>query len=379
MHFDYTEEQQQFADALSRWLQKHYTFEHRADVVTQESGINQEDWRQLAELGVFAITVPEAADGFDGDSVDLMLIMQQMGRHLVAEPVLDTLVGIDVLKQAGADTALLAAIGAGAQRVSCAFFEREARYDLSSIATTATAAEGGYRLDGRKHLVLHGATADLLIVSARLAEPGGTAKMALFCVPARASGIEFTAYRTVDGQRAADLVLRQVFVPAQAALTVDGQATLDRAEDLATVALCAEGLGVMQALNQATFDYLKTRRQFGVPLGTFQALQHRCADMYMEFEQARVLTMLAATRLRHTGALQRRRAVSAAKTKVNRALRFIGQHAVHLHGGIGLTDELPVSHYFRRGALIARQSGDTDHHLGRFMRQPGFDPVAGQN
>ncbi|MBV7484653.1 acyl-CoA dehydrogenase family protein [Bordetella sp. BOR01] len=379
MHFDYTDEQQQFADALSRWLQKHYTFEHRVDVVARQAGICQEDWRQLAELGVFAITAPDAADGFDGDSVDLMLVMQEMGRHLVVEPVLDTLVGIDVLKQAGADSALLAAIGAGTNRVSCAFFERDARYDLSAIATTATAVEGGYRLDGRKHLVTHGATADLLIVSARMARPDGATEVALFCVPAKSEGVGLTAYRSIDGQRAADLVLQQVFVPAAAALPADGQATLGRAQDMAAMALCAEGLGVMQALNQATFDYLKTRKQFGVPLGTFQALQHRCADMYMEFEQARVLTMLAAARLRHAGSPEQRRAVSAAKVKVNKALRFIGEQAVHLHGGIGLTDELPVSHYFRRGTLIAKQFGDTGHHLGRFMRQPGFDPEAGQD
>lgn len=378
MNFNLTDEQQQFADSLERWLTNNYGFEQRRAIIERE-GPNAEHWNALAELGVFALAAPESAGGFDGNAVDVMAIMQRLGKHLAVEPVLDACVALDVLRQAPGATDLSSEIVAGTQRVSLAFFERESRYDASDIALQATADGDGFLLSGEKTIVSHGADADTFIVAARTAgQRGDKNGITLFLVPGQATGLSINAYPCVDGFRAADLRLNQVRVPAAAALHAIGEGwpLLERAVDMATLGVCAEGLGVIEALNDATVEYMKTRQQFGVYLGQFQALQHRCVEMLMEYRQARVLTMLAAVKMQSEEASERRRAVSAAKARVNQALRFVGQEAVHLHGGIGVTDELPVAHYFKRATVISKTWGDQDHHLQRFIAEPAFTATA---
>lgn len=382
MNFKFSEEQQQFTDSLGRWLQRNYTFEHRREAIAQGKS-NTADWNALAELGTFALTAPEEAGGFEGNAVDVIAAMEQLGANLVVEPALDAYVALDLLHTAPDASSVCGGIAAGEKRVSVAFFERESRYDATQIALSATARDGGYALRGEKVQVIHGADADMLIVAARTAgHPGDESGITLLLVPRDTEGLSFTRYPCIDGFHAADIRFDDAFVPASACLNPlnEGWPLLDRAVDLATVGVCGEALGIMKALNDATFEYVKTRQQFGVTLGSFQALQHRCVEMLMEFRQARVLTMLAATKMQADDAWERRRAVSAAKQRVNRALRFIGQNAVHLHGGIGVTDELPVAHFYKRATIISKTWGDTDHHTERYVANPLFRaPIATDN
>jgi alkylation response protein AidB-like acyl-CoA dehydrogenase len=385
MDFDFKDEQLQLADALKRWIARDYTFEARRAIVGSPAGVSDAAWATLAELGLTALPLPEAQGGFDGDAVDMFVVMQELGRGLVVEPYFATMLGAEFLRRGRAHDALLERVAAGELKLACALGERQSRHDLRDIATRATRATGGaqdggrWRLNGDKKVVLHGAQAGVLIVSARTAcaqrdEDGIT----LFAVPADAPGVAVRDVRMLDGQRAADVLLRDVRVGPDAVVgAVDaGWGILEAAADYGAGLLCAEALGAMDALFGATLDYLKTRQQFGVPIGKFQALQHRMADMYVHLEQARSMALLAAVRLAEDRdgqhAAERRRAVAAAKYRVGQAARFVGQQAIQLHGGMGVTDELPASHYFRRLSTIELTLGDCDHHLARFIAQPGF-------
>jgi alkylation response protein AidB-like acyl-CoA dehydrogenase len=247
---------------------------------------------------------------------------------------------------------------------------------MMDVAATARRDGGGYVLDGEKKVVIHGAQAGSLVVSARSGggqrDPDG---ISLFVVPVATAGVHVTGYRTLDGLRAADIRLNGVRLPASALVGAEGKGweILDAALDYGAGLLCAEALGAMEALFDATLEYLKTRQQFGVPIGKFQALQHRMADMVIHLEQARSMALLAAVKLGAGDAAERRRIVSAAKYRVGQAAKFIGQQAVQLHGGMGVTDELPAAHYFKRLSMIELALGDSDHHLARFIAQPGFN------
>ena len=379
MDFNFKEEQLQLADALKRWIARDYTFEARRAIVGSAAGVSDAAWATLAELGLTALPLPEAQGGFDGDAVDMFVVMQELGRGLVVEPYFATMFGAEFLRRGRAHEALLERVAAGDLKLACALGERQSRHDLRDIATRAAPDGAGWRLNGEKKVVLHGAQAGVLIVSARTAgaqrdEDGIT----LFAVPADAAGVVTRDVRMLDGQRAADVLLRDVTVGADAVIgTVGaGWTILEAAADHGAGLLCAEALGAMDALFGATLDYLKTRQQFGVPIGKFQALQHRMADMYVHLEQARSMALLAAVRLaddaRTGNAAERRRAVAAAKYRVGQAARFVGQQAIQLHGGMGVTDELPASHYFKRLSTIELTLGDCDHHLARFIAQPGF-------
>ncbi len=379
MDFNFKEEQLQLADALKRWIARDYTFEARRAIVGSPAGVSEAAWATLAELGLTALPLPEAQGGFDGDAVDMFVVMQELGRGLVVEPYFATMFGAEFLRRGRAHEALLERVAAGDLKLACALGERQSRHDLRDIAMRATRDGAGWRLDGEKKVVLHGAQAGVLIVSARTAgaqrdEDGIT----LFAVPADAAGVAMRDVRMLDGQRAADVLLRDVTVGADAVIGAvdEGWTILEAAADHGAGLLCAEALGAMDALFGATLDYLKTRQQFGVPIGKFQALQHRMADMYVHLEQARSMALLAAVRLaddaRTGNAAERRRAVAAAKYRVGQAARFVGQQAIQLHGGMGVTDELPASHYFRRLSTIELTLGDCDHHLARFVAQPGF-------
>jgi alkylation response protein AidB-like acyl-CoA dehydrogenase len=375
MDFNFKEEQRQLADALKRWIARDYGWETRRAIVQSEQGSSNAAWAQLAELGLTALPLPEAQGGFDGSAVDMFVVMQELGRGLVVEPYFATVLGAEFLKLGGGHASLLERVATGELKLACALGERQSRHDLRDIATRAVPDADGWILDGEKKVVLHGEQAGVLIVSSRVS--GGQRDedgIALFAVPADAPGVHLTGYRMLDGQRAADVRLTGVRVGADAAIGTPGAGweLLETAADYGAGLLCAESLGAMDALFSATLEYLKTRQQFGVPIGKFQALQHRMADMYIHLEQARSMALLAAVKLASGDASERRRAVSAAKYRVGLAARFVGQQAVQLHGGMGVTDELPASHYFKRLSIIELTLGDSDHHLARFIAQPGF-------
>jgi alkylation response protein AidB-like acyl-CoA dehydrogenase len=370
MDFTFTDEQQQFADALRRYLDKNYGFEARQAIVYSDAGASDTHWAAFTELGLTALPVPEEQGGFNGSPVDMLVVMQELGRALVVEPYWATAVGIEALRVAGSaqgeDAALLERAAQGEIKLAVAFHEPHARYDLFAVDTTATQQGEHYALSGKKSVVLHGAQADHWIVPARL-----NGEIALFVVAREAAGTQVTDYRTIDGQRAASLSLEST-----AARRLSGQhagaAALEQIADYGTVLLCAEAVGALDALNRATVEYTKTRQQFGQPIARFQALQHRMVEMLIHAEQARSVTYLAAGRYASTDADERRRAVSAAKVRVGQAARFVGQQAVQLHGGMGVTNEVAAAHLFKRLAIIETTLGDVDHHLARFAALPGF-------
>ncbi|WP_153102127.1 acyl-CoA dehydrogenase family protein [Paraburkholderia hayleyella] len=375
MDFTLTDEQQQFGDTVRRYLERHYGFEARRAIVHSPEGVSDTHWQAFAELGLMALPVPEAQGGFNGNAIDMMVVMQALGRGLVVEPYWATAVGVEALRVAAsgacADTLLaplLEGVAQGKNRLAVAFHEPHARYDLFSLATLATATQqdGLYRLEGIKSVVQHGAQADHWIVPARLAD-----EIVLFLVARDAAGVDVTEYRTIDGQRAATLTFRST--PGRRLSAPGcGAERLEQIADYGVVLLCAEALGALDALNHATLEYTKTRQQFGVPVARFQALQHRMVDMLIHTEQARSLTWLAAMRYASTDTEVRHRAVSAAKTRVGQAARFVGQQAIQLHGGMGVTDEVAVAHLFKRLTVIETTLGDVDHHLARFAALPGF-------
>jgi alkylation response protein AidB-like acyl-CoA dehydrogenase len=378
MDFNFTQEQQQFADALQRWIAKDYHFEQRNKIVHSPAGVSDAAWATLAELGMTALPVPEEQGGFNGSAVDMLVVMQEIGRGLLVEPYLATVIGVEFLKRGGSHPALLEQVAGGELKLASALGERQARHELFDITTTAQANADGFVLNGVKTVVLHGAQAGYLIVSARTS--GGQRDLdgiSLFVVPRDSAGLTVKDYRTLDCLRAADISFANVQVPASALLGSVGAGwdMLDAVTDYGTALLCCEAVGAMEAINAATLEYVKTRQQFGAPIGKFQALQHRMADMFMQLEQARSMAMLAAVKVASSDVAERRRTVSAAKARVGQALKFVGQQAVQLHGGMGVTNEMPAAHYFKRLSMIELTLGDTDHHLARFIAQPGFQSV----
>jgi len=378
MDFNFNPEQQQLADALKRWIARDYDFENRRAIVASETGVSSAVWSTLVELGLTALPVPEAQGGFDGGPVDLFAVMQELGRGLVVEPYFATVLGAEFLKLGGAHTHELERVATGELKLACALGERQSRHDLRDIVTRATVDGDGWILSGEKKVVLHGAQAGMLVVSSR---SGGGQRdedgISLFLVPADAPGLRIVDYRMLDGQRGADAIFDGVRVTPAQLIGAAGQGwnILEPAADYGAGLLCFEAVGAMDALFGATLDYLKTRQQFGVPIGKFQALQHRMADMYIHLEQARSMALLAAVKLDAAGADgadERRKAVAAAKYRVGQAARFVGQQAVQLHGGMGVTDELPAAHYFKRLTTIELTLGDSDHHLARFIERPAF-------
>ena len=374
MDFAFKEEQQQFADALRRWVDKDYSFEARKRIIHSKSGVSDEAWATLVELGMLALPVPEEQGGFNGSAVDMMVVMQELGRGLVVEPYFATVLGVQFLKLAGGQEGSLERVAAGELKLACALGEQQSRHALNDVLATDNAGTG--RLSGRKTVVLHGGQAGAFIVSAR--SSGGqrdTGGISLYVVPREAVGVQVTDYRTIDGQRAATIEFNNV----QGTLLGEqgkGWPILEAASDYGAALLCAEAIGAMDAIFAATLEYLKTRQQFGAPIGKLQALQHRMADMFIHIEQARSMAMLAAVKVGSGDGEERRRVVSAAKVRVGQAARFVGQQAVQLHGGMGVTDELPAAHYFKRLAMIEVTLGDADHHLERFIAQPGFKEAA---
>jgi alkylation response protein AidB-like acyl-CoA dehydrogenase len=369
MDFEYSEEQQLLADSVQRFIQKDYDFEARKKIVASEAGYSEEAWRTFAEMGLLGLPLPQASGGFGGGALDLLAVMEAFGEGLVVEPYLATVgLGAQFIARGGSKAqqkAILPAVAEGRMKLAFAHTEPTARYNLARVETTATPSEGGWVLSGEKKVVLGAPLADKLIVSAATGKRG----FSLFLVDRTAPGVEVKPYRTFDEMRAGDVALDNVQLDKKALIGKKGAglALVEEVVDFATALLCAEAVGVMKSANEATLEYLKTRKQFGVPIGTFQALQHRMVDMYVTGEQARSMACLAASKADAAiDADDRRRAISAAKIKIADACRQISQEAIQLHGGMGMSEELKVSHAFRRLTMIAQQFGDADHHLERF-------------
>jgi pimeloyl-CoA dehydrogenase small subunit len=383
MDFDLSDEQRLLQDSVTRLIAEEYGFERRRLYAAEPAGFSAARWAQYAELGLLGLPFADELGGSGGSAVETMIVMEAFGRGLVLEPYLATVVlGGALLRFAGNAAqlqALVPAIAAGRLRLAFAHGERQSRYDLADIATTARAASGLYVLNGRKGVVLHGDSAERIIVAARTAGGQREAKgISLFLVDPRADGVAVEGYPTVDGLRAAEITLRDVTLTEDALLGPRDHALplIERAVDVAIAAVAAEAVGAMAVLHELTVDYLKTRRQFGVAIGSFQALQHRAVDMFVALEQARSMAMLATMMAESEDAAERRRAISAAKVQIGRSGRFVGQQAIQLHGGIGMTMEYQAGHYFKRLSMIDTLFGDADHHLRRVADAGGLvDPV----
>ena len=361
------------ADTVGRWLDDEYGFDQRRRFCAQPHGFAPQNWSRLADLGLLGINVPGEYGGLGGGAIETLIVMQAFGRALVVEPYLSTaVVAASLLARNGSEPqkqAWLPRIAEGSGKLAIAALERGARYDWHRVQTTGRLQGDGYRLDGHKAVVLHGDSADALLVSARTS--GGPADMqgiSLFLVDARAAGVCIKGFPTIDGQRAAEVELKGVTVDRASILgsVGGGLAILEAGVDAGLAAICAEAVGSMERLMEITAEYLRTRKQFGSAIGSFQAIQHRAADMAIAIEQARAMALCAAAHAREADATARRRALSAAKALIGRAGRYVGQEAVQLHGGMGMTDELAVGYYFKRLTCIDMTWGDTEHHMERY-------------
>jgi alkylation response protein AidB-like acyl-CoA dehydrogenase len=368
MNFDYNEEQQLLADSVRRFLAKDYDFEARRRIVASPEGWSAAVWKTMAEMGLTGLPLSPDYGGFGGGAVDLMSVMEAAGEALLVEPFLPTVgLGAQFIARGGTEAqkkALLPGVVEGKLRLAFAHTERGARYNLARVAAQGKKAAGGWEISGEKRVVLGAPMADRLIVSATT-DKG----LSLFLVDAKAAGVTLKPHLTLDEMRAADVVLDGVKAGADALVGREGEALplIEEVVDFATALVCAEAVGAMKFACDTTLEYLKTRKQFGVPIGTFQALQHRMVDMYIAYEQAKSMACLACSKADNAAdARVRQRAISAAKIKIADNCRHVSQEAVQLHGGMGMSEELKVSHTFRRLTVIAQQFGDADHHLERF-------------
>ena len=347
MNFDYNEEQQLLADSVRRYLAKAYDFESRKKIVAGD-GWSKEAWAQFAEMGLMGLPVSAEHGGFGGGAVDLMGVMEAFGEALVVEPYLPLVLAARLIKH----SPLLSGLVEGKTKLALAHTEKGARFSLDALKTRASKKGAGWVLEGDKAAVIGAPIANHLVVSAR--DDGG---IALFLVDI--GKVSLQAYRTMDERLAADIVLRG----SEAQRIDGGRKELEEAIDVGAALVCAEAVGAMKFACDSTLEYLKTRKQFGVTIGTFQALQHRMVEMFISLEQARSMACLACSKADAGGDP---RAISAAKIKIADAARHVSQEAVQLHGGMGMTEELKISHAFRRLTVLAREFGDADHHLARF-------------
>jgi alkylation response protein AidB-like acyl-CoA dehydrogenase len=371
--FRLTEEQLALQETLRRFIAKDYDFERRRSFERSPLGYSAQAWAQYAELGLLGLPYPEEFGGLGGSGVDVMAVMELIGRGLLLEPYLSTVVLCGGLLRDAAPRAikeaLLPQIAAGKLKIALAAYEAAGRYELAHVASTAVRDAKGWRLTGRKSVVLDAPSADYFLVSARSSgNRADAAGISLFLVRRDAPGSTLQAYATQSGGRAADLHLQDVPVDDDAVIGTPERAlpVIERAVDQGIAALCAEAAGIVIALNEATLNFLKTRKQFGTVIGSFQALQHRMADMFIAAEQTRSMAIIAALQAAGEEPAARRRALSGGKAYIGQAARFVGQQAVQLHGAMGMVDELNVGHYFKRLTMIDMTFGDADHHLARF-------------
>ncbi|MCR8924340.1 acyl-CoA dehydrogenase [Dasania sp. GY-MA-18] len=374
MDFSFSEEQQMLQSSVSKFVQKDYDFESRCGLVDSDNGFSKEHWQLFAELGWLMVPFTEEDGGLGGSAVDLMVVMEEFGKGMVIEPFLTTAVLAGGLIAASASEEqklqLLGPLMEGKLQLAFAYSEPQSRFNLADISTTAELQGDNYLLNGHKAVVLNAEAADQLLVAVRTAgEQFDRDGISLFLVNTNTAGIAIQSYKTVDGFRAAEVRFDKVSVPAANLLGEAGKAlpVIEKLIDRATLALCAEAVGAMEVTYKKTVEYTQTRKQFGVSISKFQALQHRMADMFIECEQARSILMMAAMQLDANQGIAPK-AVSAAKSRIGKAARLIGQEAVQLHGGIGVTDELDVGHFFKRLTTVQFLFGSTDFHTQRFSR-----------
>ena len=373
MDFEPSDDQRLLLESVSRLLADNYSFAQRKTYLARPEGYSTDMWTKFAELGLLGLPIPEEFGGFGGGAQEVMLVMQAFGRVLVLEPFLPTVVlGATAIMTAGSDAqkkALLPVIAEGGLKLAFAHGERQARYDLTDVITSAKKSGGGWVLDGSKTVVSHGEAADKMIVSARTSgdrydEDGIT----LFLVDAKAQGVARRGYATRDETRAADISLSNA--PGEVLGEVGkGLALIERVIEAGIAATSAEMVGAMETMNEMTLEYSKTRVQFGQPIGSYQVVQHRMADMFMTAEQGRSMAMLATMSMDNTDPTARRHDFALAKVGVGQAGHYVAQSAVQMHGGIGMTEEYAVGHYFRRCMVIERLWGDPAYYLQRLANE----------
>ncbi|WP_417520487.1 acyl-CoA dehydrogenase family protein [Marinobacter sp.] len=373
MDFRLNEEQQMLQDTVARLVRGEYSFEKRLEFSETEAGFSVDFWKQLSELGLTAVPFSEELGGFGGGGVEVQSVMTELGRGLCLEPYLQSVIfGGGLIDHAGSDSQKeiwLGGIASGELQAAVALQEPQSFYDLNNVETRAEKKDGGYLLNGRKAVVIGGHCADVIVVSARTSgdarDSGG---ISLFALKSDTAGIERRVYPTIDGSKGCDLLLNNVQVDADALLGEEGKAAevIEYQAGRAIAALCAEAVGVMEVANELTLDYLKQRKQFGVPIGKFQVLQHRMVDMMSELEQARSMAILAASVADEEQSDERRRVLAAAKNVIGRSGQFISEQGIQSHGGIGMTWEYNFAHYAKRLIMINHQLGDDDFHLEHY-------------
>jgi pimeloyl-CoA dehydrogenase small subunit len=379
MDFDLSEEQRLLKDSVDGLLADSYDFEQRKKYVAEKGGWSKAVWGKLAEQGLLGLPFSEEDGGFGAGAIETMIVMEALGKALVVEPYLATVVlGGGFLRHGGSaeqKAAHIPSIIDGSKTLAFAQLEKNSRYDLADVSTTAKKKGSGWVIDGEKFVVLNGDSADTLTVTARTT--GGQRDrngIGVFLVPADAKGVTIKGYPTQDSLHAADITFAGVEVGADAAIGDPENALplIEQVVDEARIAMCAEAVGAMDESLKSTVEYLKTRTQFGVAIGTFQTLQHRAADMFVALEQARSMSMFATMAGTFTDAKERANAVAAAKVQIGKSLKFVGQQAIQLHGGVGMTMEFKIGHYFKRLTMIENTFGDTDYHLRRVSEQGGL-------
>ena len=379
MDFDLTEEQRLLRDSVDGLLTDTYEFEQRKKYMKEKGGWSKAIWGKLAEQGLLGLPFAEADGGFGAGAVETMIVMEALGKALVLEPYLATVViAGGFLRHGGSDAQKAAHIPAiidGSKTFAFAQLEKNSRYDLSDVTTAAKKKGDGFLIDGEKFVVINGENADTLIVTARTkGARHDRSGIGLLLVPANAKGVTRKGYPTQDGLHAADVSFTAVEVGSDAAIG-DGENALpliERVVDEARTALCAEAVGLMDESLKTTVEYIKTRKQFGVAIGTFQSLQHRAADMFVAVEQARSMSMFATMAADFDDPKERARAVAAAKVQIGKSGKFVGQQSIQLHGGIGMTQEAKIGHYFKRLTMIENTFGDTEYHMRRVSDAGGL-------
>src|SRR6201994_3671490 len=379
MDFDLSEEQRLLKDSVDGLLTDAYEFEQRKKYMKEKGGWSKSVWNKLAEQGVLGLPFAEEDGGFGGGGVETMIVMEALGRALVVEPYLATVVmGGGFLRHGGSAeqrAAHVPGIVDGSKTFAFAQLEKNSRYDLHDVATSAKKKGDGWVIDGEKFVVLNGESADTLVVTART--KGGQRDLTgigVFLVPGNAKGVAKKGYPTQDGLHAADITFTGVEVGADAVIgdPENGLPLIEQVFDDARIAICAEAVGAMDESLKSTVEYLKTRTQFGVPIGSFQVLQHRAADLFVAVEQARSMSMFATMAADFDDATERATAVAAAKVQIGKSAKFVGQQSIQLHGGIGMTQEAKIGHYFKRLTMIENSFGDTDYHLRRVADAGGL-------
>ena len=374
MDFSFNEEQTMIQRQVAQFIQRDYEWEKRQALAESDLGFSAENWKTFAELGWLGISLSEEVGGFGGSALETMIIMEEFGKGLVVEPFLETVVLcaglIDSCGSKEQKDKILKKVISGEMHLALGFTEPQSRFNLADVTTEAKKKNDGFVLNGFKSVVMNGPNADNIIISARTSgKQSGEVGISLFVINPELEGVSLRNYPTVDGRRASEVTLENVYIDSSCLLGEEGKGftELEKAIDSATLAICAEAIGAMEVLYKTTVEYTKTREQFGPAIGKFQVLQHRMVDMFMEYEQSKSLLYMATIK-QAENAEDSKKATSGLKYQVGKAAKFIGQQAVQLHGGMGVTDELNVGHFFKRLTTIITIFGNTDYHLKRYSQ-----------